>query len=496
MDGQEHMCRVYAEARGYEIIGKFGDEGVSGGVVDRPGMRKMLNFLDERSAKQQETVVVIDDIKRWARDIEGHFALKTSISSRNATLESPTMKFEDTPEGKFVETVLAGAAELERNQNQKQVCRRMKARLQAGYWCFDNPPGYTYTKDSVHGKLLTPDEPKASVIKEALEGFASGKYHTREDVRQFLISKQFTHRGKKGAVYTEQVTRILTRVLYTGYVEYSKWGVDLHKGHHTPLISMETFNRIQERLQEKQRSPQRKDISDDFPLRGFVLCSECRQPMTAGWTQGRNQKYPYYRCKTKGCTKHNKNIPGKKIEDDFEELLKAVKPRENILKVIRVELLALWQGKITDVEAIRKRRNDRLKQVQDDIDTYCERIKETRSPTVIKTYESKIEELEMEQVRLGERIEKSHTRQYEFEPALDRVLEFIKDPFLMWKTGGLAQKRLVIRMIFDELLVYDHETGFYTTTFTLPVELSCIPELDKLELVEMPGIEPGCYVLK
>jgi len=55
----------------------------------------------------------------------------------------------------------------------------------------------------------------------------------------------------------------------------------------------------------------------------------------------------------------------------------------------------------------------------------------------------------------------------------------------MWKTGDLAQKRLVLRMIFDELLVYDHEKGFYTATFSLPIELSCVPELDKMEVVDI-----------
>ena len=59
MDGQERMCRTYAEANGYNVIGKFGDEGVSGGVVDRPGMKKMLAFLDEVSGQGEETIVIL-----------------------------------------------------------------------------------------------------------------------------------------------------------------------------------------------------------------------------------------------------------------------------------------------------------------------------------------------------------------------------------------------------------------------------------------------------
>ncbi len=65
-------------------------------------------------------------------------------------------------------------------------------------------------------------------------------------------------------------------------------------------------------------------------------------------------------------------------------------------------------------------------------------------------------------------------------------MEFIEDPFLMWKTGDLEQQRLVLRMVFAEPLVYDAETGFYTATLSLPLKVSCIPELDRLEVVEMP----------
>ncbi len=501
MKGQERMCRHYAERLGYRIVGTFGDEGVSGGVIERPGMQRMLAFLDDRAAKREETVVIVDDIKRWARDVEGHFALKTAITARHAVLESPTHRFEDSPEGKFVETVLAGAAELERNQNKRQVCSRMKARLETGYWTFDNPPGYVYQRVPGHKKLLVPDEPKASVIKEMLEGFASGRFATKEDARRFLESKGFKHRAKKPGVYIQQVTRILTRVLYTGYVEYDPWEVSLRKGYHQPLISMETYTRIQERLQEQERSPHRKDIHKDFPLRGFVLCSQCRQPMTAGWTQGRSQKYAYYRCKTKGCCMRNKNIPRKKMEDDFEDVLRKVKPRENILEVVRIELLALWHGKINDLERIRKRRNDRLEEIQNDIKDFCALIKTAKSNTVRRTYEERIEELEEELVRLGAHKTETDARHYAFEPALNKVIAFIKEPFLMWQTGDLVQRRLVLRMVFEGPLVYDHERGFYTKEFepklSLPVELSCIPVFDEIErraMVEMPGIEPGSNV--
>ncbi len=86
------------------------------------------------------------------------------------------------------------------------------------------------------------------------------------------------------------------------------------------------------------------------------------------------------------------------------------------------------------------------------------------------------------------------TYNIEFEPALHRVMEFIKDPLLMWQTGDLAQKRLVLRIVFDEPLVFDANTGFYTASLSLPVAISCTTGENLKYVVEMPGIEPGSNV--
>src|SRR5919205_315204 len=91
-----------------------------------------------------ECVVLIDDIKRLARDLIGHFTLRKAIQSRCATLESPSHKFGNEPEEVFVESIMAATAEFERNQNKRQVRNRMQARLEAGYWPFYPPPGYAY----------------------------------------------------------------------------------------------------------------------------------------------------------------------------------------------------------------------------------------------------------------------------------------------------------------------------------------------------------------
>jgi len=190
----------------------------------------------------------------------------------------------------------------------------------------------------------------------------------------------------------------------------------------------------------------------------------------------------------------SKSIRKEEIETEFEDMLAKLKPRPNITKVVKHELLVLWQDRIFDVEKVKQQRQDKIEEADSQIKQCVDKIKITNSTTVMRALEQDIEELEARKLQLGEKVEKTKDRTYDFEDALNRVFGFLKNPLKMWKDGDLQQKRLVLRMVFEEPLVYERGIGFCTATFTLPVAVSCVPELDKDWLVEMPGIEPGSNV--
>jgi DNA invertase Pin-like site-specific DNA recombinase len=484
LDGQERNCRRYAELKGYDVVEVFRDEGVSGGLIDRAGMERMLDFLDARD-RAAEYVVLIDDIKRLARDLIGHFTLRKAIHARGARLESPSHKFGDEPEDVFVESIMAATAEYERNQNKRQVKNRMRARLEAGYWPFYQPPGYTFAKVPGHGKLLVRKEPDATVIREALEGFASGRLASKADVRRFLDARAFKPDARHTSQFREFVQRLLEREVYAGFVSYPPWNVTTRRGHHEPLISPETFERIRHRLRERAHAPQRTDADKDFPLRGFVLCADCRKPYTASWTRGRSGRYPYYRCKTEGCESSQKSVRADRLHAEFEALLAKLKPRDGLLEVVRRKLVDLWAEQKLDVETVRKRRQARIDALEKEIAGYLKAIDKCSSPLVLKRIEEQVQALEAQKVRLGGRIPKPRQGDYDFGTALDRVLGFVKDPLTMWRTGDLRQRRLVLRLVFTEPLVHDRESGFGTASFSLPIALACVPELDEMEVVDM-----------
>jgi len=308
LESQEHRCRQYAAAKGYEVVKVFPDDVTGGGdFMKRKGMSALLDYL---ALHPDESVVVIfDDLKRFARDTVFHFKLKQTLKIYNAVPECLNFRFEDTPEGEFVETVFAAQGQLERLQNRRQTLQKMKARLERGYWVFQAPIGYEYQLTKGHGKLLVRKEPFASIIQEALEGYAAGRLQSQADVKRYFESFPIFPRDRYGEVRNQRVTEILTRAVYAGYVYSGNWDVSMRKGEHEALISYETFQKIQHRIEEKARTPYRANLSSDFVLRGFVLCGDCNNPLTACWSKSSTgKKHPYYLCHNKACVSSRKSI--------------------------------------------------------------------------------------------------------------------------------------------------------------------------------------------
>jgi len=165
LDSQELRCREYARAKGYTVAAVFTDD-VSGGgdFMKRPGMVALLRYLEAHA--DEPHVVIFDDLKRYARDTVFHLKLRQEMTLRNATRECLNFNFEDSPEGEFIETIIAAQSQLERQQNSRQVRQKMRARVMNGYWVFRAPIGYRHEKREGHGKLLVPDEPNAAIVRE------------------------------------------------------------------------------------------------------------------------------------------------------------------------------------------------------------------------------------------------------------------------------------------------------------------------------------------
>lgn len=489
LESQEHRCRQYAAAQGYIVDKVFHDDVTGGGdFMNRPGMVSLLRFLKSAS---DDYVVIFDDLKRFARDTVFHIQLRQRLAAYGASVECLNFKFEDTPEGKFVETVVAAQGELERHQNRRQTLQKMRARLERGYYVFISPVGYRYEKIEGHGKLLVPDEPLASIIREALEGYASGRFQTQAEVMRFLESQPEFPRDSRCLVRATQVTDILTRPVYAGYVEAPIWNIALRKGLHEALISFETYRKIQERLNGRDlRVPARKNINEDFPLRGFILCEGCDRTLTAGWTKGRNTHYPYYLCSNRGCPCYGKSIQRAEIEGAFATLLRQLQPTANLFSAGRAMFKDLWDSRLASGEARARTLKIELKKTEKQIEQFLDRIADTSVPSVVGAYEKRILNLEEQKILIREKIENRGQPMRGFDETLRTALEFLASPWNLWDSERLEDKRMVLKLAFADRLTYVRNEGFRTANLALPFKvLASFSGLEN-KMVPRRGLEP------
>ncbi|CAN7759299.1 recombinase family protein [Ensifer adhaerens] len=467
LNSQETRCRDFARMKGYEVHEEIYTDDVSGSLVNRPGMKLMLDFIRRRKARG--TVVIIDDVSRLARGLDAHLELRRLIASAGGVLESPSIEFGDDPDSILVENLLASVSQHHRQKNGQQTINRMKARVQNGYFVFQAPVGYRYERVSGRGKMLVRDEPEASVVQEALEGYAFGRFETQADVMRFLQTNPLFPR--KGSILNHRVFQLLSQPVYAGFVEAPRWGVTRRLGHHEALITAQTYTRIQDRMNGHSYAPRRKNLNEEFPLRGFVECADCGTPLTACWSAGEYAKYPYYLCPKKGCASYRKSIRREKIEGEFEELLKNVQPTEQLFNVATSMLKKLWDHRLAQAQSQINGMKAELVSLDREVGTYLQRIVQTAVPSVVSAYENQIGKLEERKVLVREQIVSAGRPRSTLEDTVRTALGFLANPWNLWKTELPENRRTVMKLTFSQRLAYRKNEGFRTANLTLPFNM-------------------------
>lgn len=455
---QETRCREFAAYKGYSVAEVFEDKGVSGGLVDRPGIKAMLSWL--RNHRNDAPIVIIDDISRLARDLDAHLKLRAAIGSVGAQLESPSIEFGEDSDSQLIENMLASVSQHHRQKNAEQTRHRMYARMKSGYFCFFVPTGFKYVKGQGGGKVLARDEPTATLLQEALEGYASGRFDSQADVRRFLEPHLVFSRDKDGAIHPQRVKNLLTNKIYAGYYEYKPWGIPLTKGNHPTLISWATFQKIQERLESGTTAPQKRATFDDFPLRGTIACGSCGHPMTGYWAKGRNKRYAYYECFQKGCDARRKSIRRDDAEEHFAELLRALTPAKGVIAIATAMFKDIWDGNSATDAQHRDAQKAKLKGLEAKISKAVDQILDTSSEATRCALTSKIDRFEAQSALIREDLAKTTLKGGDFENRFRTAMDFLASPWKYWENGRSEDRQTVLKLAFEAPIPYCRNRGF------------------------------------
>ncbi|MBR4625850.1 MAG: recombinase family protein, partial [Alphaproteobacteria bacterium] len=274
---QKQLCLNYAQQNGFIIDTFFYEEAVSGWKGKRPGLLEMCDYMTA-NLKNKRFRVLFYDISRVARNMltfSRFEALVIQYGVEWRTVVNGTYK--NTAIDRFMWRLDAINAQRFSEELSEKTRNAMRSLMTLGYYPLNPPLGLKRQKDEHNKVILVRDEPKASIIAQMFEKYASGEITTKHALANFLNS--FDVWNWKHLSDT-QINDMLHNDVYTGVFAYDWWEIPRQEWKMDKLIPADLFNRVQERLNKDDKQPYKSNIAEDFPLRHEIVCELCGQPLT------------------------------------------------------------------------------------------------------------------------------------------------------------------------------------------------------------------------
>jgi len=464
LEFQEELCRKYCEQKGIVVVAVFKEEGETAKDLSLNNRKKFLEALEFcRRNKGQIQAFVVLRVDRFARNTEDHFAVRKVLLNYGVTLHSVTEPIGNKPAEKFIETVLAGAAEYDNAIRKQRSTDGMVAKINQGIYPWKPPMGYKCLHFKKRGEKKTepdpPDEQIFPLIQRALKEYAKGFYSQMELAKLLDKWGLKTIRGRKTTAQT--IDYILGKYLkfYAGIIT-NPWTGEEKEGLHKPMITKEEMYKIQLIRSGKGKSFVKHDRYNPlFPLRRTVICGFCKRPLTGSSPRGNGGRYFYYHCLNKDCPAYGKGIPKDVLEKEFLEYLRRITPKENFFEVFKETVLDLWQEKGKSFELEAQRYEKQLKMLQAKRKRIFE-MREEGSYTKEEFLERKQEvESEIAMVKLS--LSQSQIESFDIESVLNYAINFIRNLGRQWLDLSPQLRSRFQKLVFPEGIFYKKGFGFW-----------------------------------
>lgn len=206
-------------------------------------------------------------------------------------------RFTNNPNEKFLLMILGSQAKLENDQKRINVKRGLRARAEMGLWPGIAPTGYLNDQRKDHRCEILLDPIRSPIIRQVFEKVGIERWSGRKVHGWLKKDVQFASRiGKSMNLST--LYKMLKNPFYCGVFEYPRGSGNWYTGKHTPLISQELFQAVQEKIAEENR-PKHKFKEWNFTK--LLLCGYCGSGITAQeksklLSTGEPVSYIYYSC--------------------------------------------------------------------------------------------------------------------------------------------------------------------------------------------------------
>lgn len=249
-------------------------------------------------------------------------------------------KFANTPNDKFMLMILGSQAKLENDNKVINVKRGLRTRAAMGLRPSVAPTGYLNSKNKDEKCQVLVDPKRAPVVKEMFEKVAYENYSGRR-IYKWLVETDFKNRNGK-YITLGNIYRMLHMTFYYGIFEYPEGSGDWYEGKHTPIITKELFDLVQEKI----RVEKKKAYGREFAFTRMLHCAYCESGITAEekikeLKDGGSNAHIYYRCtKVK-----NRECPNEPVKETI--LIDEMLPIIDKMSMDKSELKQKLQEEVT-----------------------------------------------------------------------------------------------------------------------------------------------------
>lgn len=339
IENQLEFAGKYCDLHQLRIIEWYKDDGISG-TVSLEEREEGKRLIEDAKQGKFETLLIykLDRLGRSARVI---LNAVYELEQYNVKVRSMTEPFDTgDPSGRFLLTILAGVADLERETILDRLWHGANRAARKGKWLGGIVPyGYYKTDDSyleinerpIPGKE---DMSEADVVRLIFHLITFEKFSTVKAAdylnalgipTNYAINNRKMTRGKRkiktaGVWRPNAVGRIITNSTYKGihlYGKRSKKEREVIEREVPAIVSEEIWNTAQEVLKENQIEALRNTKNTQYLLRGIIRCGHCgRTYIGISYVRKDRKSLKYYLChgkqkyagpNEKKCTAKNLN---------------------------------------------------------------------------------------------------------------------------------------------------------------------------------------------
>lgn len=394
IEAQVNICTEFAQSKDLKIVNVYTDKARTGTNDARPAFQRMISEAASGAFKY----IIVYMFDRFARNRRDSIVYKEMLKDKyGIRVISALEPIADDEGGEFYEMFLEWNAEKYSKRLSKRVKDGLDISCANGTYCGGTLIyGYKIDLESIPGKpgkyikRAVIDEEAAKIIRFAFDEYNKGTAK-REIVK--AINAQ-GHRYKGRPFETHQIDNWLINPKYTGEFVF---GGRLNNNMYPPIISKETFEETQQRL-DKNRYGKNGRVSEQQPflLTGKIYCAKCHAQMIGdAGTSHMGVRHQYYTCKNmrvvKRCTKLREN------KSHIEKLVvlnvRAWLSNEEHLNYTIDSIIGYYNNR-TDIKNI-KSLETKMAKVRGEIDEMADAFIKAKSKMLQESIEKKMADYEI-----------------------------------------------------------------------------------------------------